>query len=306
MKDRKTSSFCSLPFGASADAPARVLAGTSEQEIRNPAGFRIGACDWMLGEEGSPEVFGVAKKIGLEGVQVSMCPDRPDRDLRHPENRHALLDASRETGVRIASLALGNCLLATSYKRDPKAAEWVEDCVGVCEALGVKTVLLAFFRASELLWDPVGRKEVVRRLRTVAARAEKTGVVLGIESCLPARKLLQMLDEVNSPSVGVYYDLYNLFERGLHNPFGRRYDIYSEIRELGRHICEFHAKDHPKSLLGQGKVDFRKVREAMDAIGYRGWIHLEAGTPLGLEESYRKNAEFLRAIFPAQVEKGAT
>ncbi len=278
--------------------------GALEHETKEQAGFRIGACDWSLEKTGSPEAFEVAKKIGLDGVQISICPENPALDLRNPENRKAMLDASKATGVEIASLALGECLIATSYKSDPKAEKWVEDSIDVCQALGVKAVLLAFFGASNLVWDKSGRNEVVRRLKKVAPRAEKAGVVLGIESCLSARQLLEMLNQVNSPGVGVYFDVYNMFERGKHNPFGRRYDIYPEIRELGNHICEFHAKDDPKTLLGQGKVDFKKVREAIDTIGYRGWIHLEAGTPLGLEASYKKDAEFLRTIFPPKVEKG--
>jgi sugar phosphate isomerase/epimerase len=256
-------------------------------------GFKIGACDWNLGKEGNPESFEVAKKIGLDGVQVSMCPDT-DLDLRNPKNRKAMLDASKATGVAIGSLALG-CLNGTPYKSDPKTEKWVEDCIDVCQALGVKSVLLAFFGAGDLSGDKAGRDEVVRRLKKVAPKAEKAGVVLGIESYLPAREVLEMVNAVNSPGVGVYYDVWN--------PLTKGYDIYAEIRELGQHICEFHAKDDSKFLLGQGKVDFKKVREAMDAIGYRGWLHLEAGAPLGLEESYKKDAEFLRSIFPPQVEK---
>jgi sugar phosphate isomerase/epimerase len=265
-----------------------------ENGAKKRTGFGIGACDWNLGKEGSPESFEVAKKIGLDGVQVSMCPDT-DLDLRNPKNQKAMLEASKATGVEIGSLALG-CLNGTPYKSDPKTEKWVEDCIDVCQALGVTSVLMAFFGAGDLSGDKAGRDEVVRRLKKVAPKAEKAGVVLGIESYLPAKELLEMVNAVNSPGVGVYYDVWN--------PLTKGYDIYGEIRDLGKHICEFHAKDDSKFLLGQGKVDFKKVREAMDAIGYRGWLQLEAGAPLGLEESYKKDAEFLRTIFPAQVKKG--
>jgi sugar phosphate isomerase/epimerase len=265
-----------------------------ETGAKKRTGFGIGACDWNLGKQGNPESFEVAKKIGLDGVQVSMSPENPDLDLRNPKNLKAMLDASKATGVEIGSLALG-CLNGTPYKSDPKTEKWVEDSVDVCLALGVKVALLAFFGAGDLVGDKAGRDEVVRRLKKVAPKAEKAGVVLGIESYLPAQELLEMVNAVNSPGVGVYYDVYTSLVKG--------YDIYAEIRELGKHICEFHAKDESEALLGQGKVDFKKVREAMDAIGYRGWIHLEAGTPLGLEESYRKDAEFLRTLFPAQLPK---
>ena len=62
--------------------------------------------------------------------------------------------------------------------------------------------------------------------------------------------------------------------------------------------CEFHAKDD-KYLLGQGRIDFQKVRRAMDDIGYRGWIQIEAAAPHSLVEDYRTDLKFLKGIFPA-------
>lgn len=92
-------------------------------------------------------------------------------------------------------------------------------------------------------------------------------MILGIESWLNADQHLAILERVGSPAVQVYYDVCNSNDRG--------YDIYREIRQLGKRICEFHAKENG-ALLGQGKVDFKKVRAAMDDIGYTGWIQIEA------------------------------
>jgi sugar phosphate isomerase/epimerase len=54
------------------------------------------------------------------------------------------------------------------------------------------------------------------------------------------------------------------------------------------------------SLLGQGKVDFQKVRQAMDEIGYAGWMQIEGAVPKGAKmlDSYKANQKFLRGIFP--------
>jgi L-ribulose-5-phosphate 3-epimerase len=131
---------------------------------------------------------------------------------------------------------------------------------------------------------------VVRRLKAVAPKAEKAGVALGIESWLSADEHLEIIQRVGSKAVRVYYDVCNSNDRG--------YDIYREIRQLGKHICEFHAKEN-LSLLGQGKVDFRKVREALDDINYRGWIQIEGAVPRGqpMLESYQANCKFMRGLF---------
>jgi len=104
---------------------------------------------------------------------------------------------------------------------------------------------------------------------------------------------MDIIDRVGSPAVKVYYDVGNSRKAG--------YNIYKEIRQLGRLICEWHAKDND-DLYGKGSIDFEEVRRAMDDAGYRGWIVME-GTqmPLGIEESCRYDAQYLRTVFPRRV-----
>ena len=53
------------------------------------------------------------------------------------------------------------------------------------------------------------------------------------------------------------------------------------------------------ALLGQGRIDFKKVRAAIDDIGYRGAMQIEGAVPPGgkLVESYILNRRFLQGIF---------
>lgn len=253
--------------------------------------FKIGACDWSIGKMDDPGAFELAKQIGLDGVQVSMGTQANQMHLRRPEIQTRFLAAAKKAGLEVASLAIGE-LNSIPYKSDPRTIEWVHDCVDVCQALGVRVVLLAFFGNDDLREDKAGVDEVVRRLKGVAPRAEKAGVSLGIESWLNAEQHLEIIDRVGSPAVRVYYDVCNSNDRG--------YDIYKEIRRLGKLICEFHAKENG-SLLGQGKIDFKKVRAAMDDIDYSGWIEIEGAVPEGkpILESYQANCKFMRGIFSA-------
>lgn len=258
---------------------------------QRPRGFRIGVCDWNLGKTSDIACFEVAKQIGLDGVQVSLGTVGNDMHLRKPEMQKAFLDASEKSGVRIASLAIGE-MNNVPYKSDPRAEQWVADSIDVCRALRVRVVLLAFFGKGDLIDDKAGVVAVVEKLKKVAPKAEKARVQLGFESWLNAEQHMDILNRVGSPALKVYYDVGNMHLRG--------YDIYKEIRTLNKNICEFHAKDYD-NLFGQGKIDFPKVRAAMDEIGYRGWIQIEGATPLGLIESYKKDAEYLRSIFPREV-----
>ena len=254
------------------------------------ARFDIGACDWSLGMRGKTDALGVAKQLGLDGVQVSMGTVDNDLALRRPEVQRAYRDAAIVHGVRIGGVAL-DLMNQVPYKSDPRTEQWVSDSIDVAKALGVRVVLLAFFDKGDLRNDPDGQAEVVRRLRRVARKAEQQGVVLGIESWLSAPEHVRMLDAVGSRSVQVYYDLANSTERG--------YDVLAEIRQLGRErICEFHAKENG-FLLGQGRIDFPAVRKAMDDIGYTGWLQIEGAVPKGqgVVESHTQNVRFMRAHF---------
>lgn len=265
---------------------APLLAATDKRR------FKIGACDWSIGKLGSPASFEVARQVGLDGVQVSLGTAADDMKLRQPEVQQQFKDAARKAGVQIASLAIGE-LNNVPYKSDPRTEAWVGDSVDVMQALGVKVVLLAFFGKGDLVGDSAGTDEVVRRLKKVAPRAEKAGVVLGLESWLSAEDTLRIMDRVGSAAVKMYYDVRNSTDRG--------YDIYKEIRQLGtERICEFHMKENG-CLLGNGPVSFEKVRDAINDIGYEGWMQIEGGLPPNgdIVASYTANLKFLRGLFPA-------
>lgn len=260
--------------------------------------FRIGICEWMTGKR-SPASFDVAKEIGVDGVQVDLGYPGDNMRLTQPQVQQAYLEASRKSGLEIASLAIAQ-MNDIPLKSDPRAEQWVHQSVDVMKAIGVNVVLLAFFFKGDFYAgdytkvtgpktvDKAAMDKVVEILKREAPRAEEAKVTFGIESWLNAEQHLELLDRVKSPAVKVYYDVGNMHVRG--------YDIYKEIRTLGKKTCEFHAKDH-NNLFGKGQVDFVEVRKAMDDIGFTGWIQLEGATPLGLIKSYQQDLAYLRGVF---------
>lgn len=273
-----------LTASVSLPAAARHLEKKEER-------FRIGACDWSIGGHSKIEALYTAQKIGLDGVQLSLGTVANDMHLRKPEVQNAYREASAATGVKFGGLAIGE-MNSVPYKSDPRTEAWVSDSIDVAKAMGCKVVLLAFFGNGDLKNDPAGQKEVIRRLKRVTPKAEAVGVFLGIESWLSAEEHMDIIQAVGSSHLKVYYDVANSTKMG--------YDIYREIPWLNQHICEVHMKEND-ALLGQGVVDFPRVRRALDEIGYRGWIHMEGAVPKGGEmlESYIANRKYLRQIFPA-------
>jgi len=73
--------------------------------------------------------------------------------------------------------------------------------------------------------------------------------------------------------------------------------VVEEIRWLGAdRICEVHLKDNPH-FLGQGKIDFPAVVDALADIGFRQWAELETDCPTGsVEKDMATNLAYIRGV----------
>jgi sugar phosphate isomerase/epimerase len=281
---RHTAEAAALTFGFSAFAP--LLAAPPSR------GFKIGACDWSLGKRGDPAALDVAKQIGLDGVQIDFGTTGNNMRLRTPEHQAAYREAMRRTGLVVSSMALCE-MNDVPLKSDPRAALWLDQSLDACHAMGLPLVMTAAFGRGDL--DMAQTAEIdhyVKVLHDVAPKAEKLGIIIGLENYLSAADNRKIIDRVDSPQVKVYYDVGNSTDKGR--------DVAQEIRALGKLICEFHAKDGPH-MLGKGRIDFQKVRRAIDDVGYSGWLQLEAAHPHGLIPDYTADAKYLKSIFPPKV-----
>jgi sugar phosphate isomerase/epimerase len=254
--------------------------------------MRISACDWSIGKSSDPGAFDVARLIGLEGIQVNLGNMANNLHLREQSRQEMYIKKSKETGVKISSLAIAE-LNNVPYKQDPQTEAWVSDSIDVAKNLGVNVILLAFFHNNDLRGDDKGKQEVIRRLKIVAPKAERMGITLGIESYLSAEELVDIIQKVGSTAIKVYYDFRNSADAG--------YDVIKEIRFLGKEaICELHMKENG-FLLGQGTLDWKKISETLREINYigDGWMQIEGATPKGADivQSYQHNLKYLKEAF---------
>ncbi len=264
--------------------------GQRAEAAERTSALRVGMCDWSLGRS-DPGGFALAREIGLDGIEVSIGYPKDNLRLRQPAVQRQYLDAARESGLAIPSVAMG-LLNDVPLMSEPHTALWVADTIDAAKALGARCILLAFFGKGELREE---NKEDMRRvtevLKELAPRAEKAGVVLGIESYLRAEAVLGILEQVKSRFVQVYYDFYNL---GV----TRKCDVVKEVRLLGRdRICQVHFKEGPH-LLGRGKVlDWPAIVATLKEIGYDGWVVLETSSPNGVLADTRANLQYVKDLF---------
>ncbi|MFT4546898.1 MAG: L-ribulose-5-phosphate 3-epimerase [Pseudoalteromonas tetraodonis] len=277
----------------SASSVAACLPVWAEQKKK----FPIGACDWCLKNPQHIDAFEVAKKIGLEGVQVSFSTPDSEFDLRDQKVRNQYYQRVEETGIKMASLGMG-ILNKMPLATNPDSITWVSDAIDVMALMAKQQpdkstdiCLLAFFGRGDINGKPELMDAVIKKLRTVAKKAEDAGVILGIESYLSADDHLEIIDGVGSKAIQIYYDTANSNKMG--------YNIYEEVVQLGAdRICQIHCKEIG-ALIGEGVIDFPKFKISLDKIGYSDWLIIEGSTPKGAKvvDAYQKNLATLDGVF---------
>ncbi len=257
--------------------------------------YQIGICDWDLQLRGNPQMFALARELGFEGVQVSYEPEG-EFSLAKPENDRLFLDAAKNAEVAIASLAMG-LLNGRPLATVPEAEGWVAECIKAMSRMGVDQALLAFFAEGDIKEKPEQRAPVIEKLKRLAPQAEAAKKILGIESYLDAREHLKMLEAIGSDAVKVYYDEQNMLTQ--------KYPIYEDLELLLKEkaICQIHAKEYDHRL-GEGPVDFPRIRKLLEKYDYRGWVVVESAVRGDWKESQAANAAYLKKTFRGK-ENGA-
>ena len=130
------------------------------------------------------------------------------------------------------------------------------------------------------------RATVIDGLHEVLPDAEKAGVILGIEPLHPMyaaersvvvtlKQANDIVDALASPSAGVLVDAFHVWW----DP-----EVMQQIERARGKIVGFHVSDWPvplpgilmgRAMMGDGVIELRKLREAVDATGYDGPIEVE-------------------------------
>ena len=266
-------------------AACAALAWT--ERLRAAAPLKVGMCNWSMRVQDA-SVFALAARIGLDGVQMDLGSEKESLPLRRAELRRQYSEAAREAGIAIPSTNIGD-LNRFPLASEPRSAVWALDSIEAARDFGARISMLPFFGRGELRENnPGGIDRVVEVLKEAAPRAEQAGIVFGLENTLPAEANLRILERVGSSAVQVWYD--------VGNSSVRKYDVPSEIRLLGKRICQFHIKDG-RFLLGQGQMDFEAIARAVADIRYDGWLILETASPNDVVQDTRANVEFTRRVF---------
>ncbi len=249
--------------------------------------MKKGISIWSFAESDLKKCFEIAKKAGFDGVEVALDETGPISLASTKEDILAVKKMAEEVGVELYSVASG-LYWTYNYTSDKaenreKAKEITKKQLQVAAWLGCDTILVVpgavhvvFEPDSEVIDYDVAYERALEALRELAPVAEKLKVSIGVENVwnkflLSPMEMREFIDKVNSPYVGSYFDVGNVLYSGYPEQW---------IKILAKRIKKVHFKDYRVSVgsldgfvdLLAGDVDYAAVKNALDAVGYDGWV----------------------------------
>jgi sugar phosphate isomerase/epimerase len=191
----------------------------------------------------------------------------------------------RDAGLRVSSLCRGGMFPAATAAGRRASLDDNRRAVDEAATLGTDVLVLVCGPPLDLNLD-AARAMVEEGVHELAPYAAQAGVRLGIEPFHPVLMtersvivtLAQALDiavRFDPSRVGVIVDVYHVWW----SP-----DLYSQIARASGRIFGFHANDWlspepdlllSRGMMGDGPIEIRRIREAVDETGYTGPIEVE-------------------------------
>jgi sugar phosphate isomerase/epimerase len=191
----------------------------------------------------------------------------------------------RREGLRVSSLCRGGWFSAPTAEE--RRARIADNRVAIEEAaiLGAPVLVIVSGPANgQTLED--ARATVLDGLLEVLPDAEKAGVILGIEPLHPMyaaersvvvtlKQANDLAEQLSSPAARVVIDAFHVWW----DP-----ELMPEIERARGRIVGFHVSDWPvplpgilmgRAMMGDGVIELRRMRQAVDAAGYDGPIEVE-------------------------------
>jgi sugar phosphate isomerase/epimerase len=191
----------------------------------------------------------------------------------------------KDNGLTVSSLCRGGMFPAAS---EPQRRTNIDDnrrAIEECVELGSSTLVLVCGGLAGCAIDDA-RRMVREGIAAILPYASERGVRLGIEPLHPMfaadRSVISMLgqaldmaEEIDPSRVGVIVDVYHVWW----DP-----DLFAQIERARGRIYGFHVSDWlvpppdvllGRGMMGDGVIEIRRIRAAVQASGYSGPIECE-------------------------------
>ena len=237
----------------------------------------------MGNADGSDRVGGGAcAALGFAGLELTVIPGWPtDAATLDSAARRRIRTLYEDYGLELCGLS-GNVAAARQQPgrggrcHDP--VRRLSDFAAELQLPGERLIVTTTSGGASANWE-ADKNLLCERLGTLAADAEQSGVMVGIEPHVEStlhlpEQALWLLAQVNSPALTIHFDISHFNVQGL--------DMEAVVAQLAPHCLHTHVKDerglapnHEFLIPGEGEMDYVRYLRAMDQAGYDGHIVVE-------------------------------
>jgi L-ribulose-5-phosphate 3-epimerase len=259
--------------------------------------MKIGAMQGILGTDDDLLAIERSAYCGFEAIELITKSGQNGEPLAWTSDQKKVIKtALEENGVMLPSICLGSfnqCgLVDYGSVGKEKIIGGFKDIIKCSQELGVGVILVPFF-GNNRIKNEDDQSRAIDGIKEVISYAEKCKVVLALEMTASAEVMLDMVERIDSQCAGIYYDVGNMTGDGFDNA--------QAVSELGGFISAVHIKDRivngKGTPLGEGDVDFKSVKDALEEIGYDQVLILETPSGQDPEIEARKNLAFVKKIW---------
>lgn len=271
---------------------------TSEIQVINNNRYKISVCDWMMLKRQKVGAMQLAQEVGADGLELDMgsLGKRVSFDNKFTEKhfQELFISECNRVGIQLSSIAMSG-FYGQSFANRDNYEQLIDECIATMQALGVKVAFLPLGNQSDLAKNPELYPIILERLKVVAKKAEKAGVIIGIETSLDAKGEAKLIDKIGSPSVRSYVNFSSILKRNG--------DIIKELKTLGKdRIIQIHASNTDGHWLkNDPAINMPEVKKTLDKMGWSGWLVIERSRDTAdvhnVKKNFGANANYLKSIF---------
>lgn len=245
---------------------------------------------WSFPQGSIKDNLTLAKNAGFDGVELALNGEGELSMSSSDKEVLSIKNMADDMGLSLYSLSCGLCwdyrLSDDDASLRQKAKEMIKKQIYTAKLLGADTVLVIpgvvnveFSMPEKKVAYDVVYQRALDGLNELKGYAEQLKVNIGLENVwnkflLSPMEMRDFIDKIGSDYVGSYLDIGNTL-----------YCSYPEdwVRILGNRIKKIHFKDYRVQAGGlhgfvdllAGDVNYPEVVNALNEIGYDGWVSAE-------------------------------
>jgi sugar phosphate isomerase/epimerase len=191
----------------------------------------------------------------------------------------------RDCGLTVSSLCRGGMFPAPTEAERRSRIDDNRRAIDEAALLGTDTLVLVCGASPNGDID-AARGMIEDGIAQIIPHAAANGIKLGIEPLHPMfaaersaivslREANDLVERLDSPNLGVVIDVYHVWWA---------HDLYEQIARASGRIVGFHVNDWlvptphmllGRGIMGDGVIDIRRIRHAVEGAGYAGLIEVE-------------------------------